>query len=310
MSHSYKTVTVFGGTGFIGRQVVRALAKDGWRIKVATRLPESAYFLKPDGYPGQIVPFACRYSDPDSIAEAVRDCDAAVNCIGILYERRRGDFQRAHVEIPTAIARACAAQNIQKLIHISAIGIDKNASLYARTKYEGEMAVQNILSDAAIFRPSVVFGEDDDFFNRFARLAQIMPALPLIGGGETRFQPVYVGDVAAAVMAGLKSPGGIFELAGPDVLPFKELYLRLFSYTGQKRKLLKIPFKMARLQARILGLFPNPVLTVDQVESLKSDAAASGQHPGLQALGIAPTPMEEILPNYLSFYRKGGRFGQ
>jgi uncharacterized protein YbjT (DUF2867 family) len=304
----YKTATVFGGTGFIGRQVVRELARRGWRIRVATRIPERAYFLKPAGFPGQIVPFACDYMKGASIAEAVRGSSAVVNCIGILHERRRGDFKKAHIDIPAMIAVACAEEKVDALVHISALGIERNASVYARTKQEGEMGILNNFASAAILRPSVVFGEDDSFFNKFARLAQVLPALPLIGGGETRFQPVYVGDIALAAVAALDAPGQIYELAGPETVTFRDIYKRMFAWTHQARPLVKVSFRIARIQAKILGLLPNPLLTADQVESLKSDSIAEGRFAGFRELGLVPKPMDAILPAYLKLYRKGGRF--
>ena len=212
-----KIACIFGGTGFLGRQIVRELAAQGYTIKVATRVPERAYFLKPAGAVGQVVPFQCDYSDKGNIEDAVRGADVVVNCIGLLFEKRKNAFQKAHVDIPSRIAAACAAQGVANFIHISALGVEKSKAKYAKTKLAGEKAVHANFANAVILRPSAVFGENDSFFNMFAKMAQIAPALPLIGGGKTKFQPVYVGDVADAVMAaiGQKSvQGQIFQLGG------------------------------------------------------------------------------------------------
>lgn len=311
-----KTATIFGGTGFIGSQVVRELAKKGYRIKVATRVPERAYFLRPCGHVGQVVPFACNYSDKDSIAAAVKDADVVVNCIGILYERGRTKFARVHTELPQEIAKACRKQGAARFVHISALGCDKGGSRYAKSKLEGEKAVRKAFPAATILRPSVVFGPDDDFFNKFAGLARLAPALPLIGGGNTRFQPVYVGDVADAVLAALTLPGvgagdprgKIYELGGPEVATFREIYQRLFSHTGRKRTMVSLPWGLAKVNATFLGMLPHPILTRDQVESLKTDTVVDEKALTLQDLGINPTGMALILPSYLEHYRPGGRF--
>lgn len=312
MTFHYTTATVFGGTGFVGRQIVRALAKHGIVVKVATRVPERAYFLRPCGVVGQIVPFAVDYNDPASIARAVRGSDYVVNCIGMLYERRKGDFARAHAEIPAHIARACAAAGVARLVHISIPNIDADQSRYARTKLEGEKAVQTYFPAATILRPSVIFGPDDDFFNKFAGLARVMPFMPLIGGGKTKFQPVYVGDVAQAAEVCLTGSedlrGRIFELGGPDVVTFREIYERLFTYTGRRRRFITLPWQVASVQACFMGMLPKPLLTKDQVESLKTDYTLAPGAPGLRDLGIEPTSMDVILPVYLEAYRPGGRF--
>ena len=309
-----KIATVFGGTGFVGRQIVRELAARGVRVKVATRVPESAYFLKPAGNVGQIVPLACRYSDPESIAEAVNGSDFVVNCIGVLYERgKRQTFARAHVEIPSNIAAACAQHNVKSFVHISALGIEASTSKYAQSKLEGEKSVRQNFPKAVILRPSVIFGEDDAFFNMFAELSRYSPVLPLIGGGKTKFQPVYVGDVASAVIKALEYPGAngfTFELGGPEVLSFKEIYARLFSYTHRKRMLVNLPFGVAKIEASFLSLLPKPLLTPDQVESLKSDSIVAAGALSLESLGVNATGLDSVLPSYLPSYRKGGRFAE
>lgn len=308
----YKQACIFGGTGFIGRQIVRLLAKQGYTIKVAGRAPERAYFLKTAGNVGQIVPFACDYNDEASIREAVSGCSVVINCVGILFEKGKNSFTRIHTELPRAIAKACAAAHVSRFVHISALGCDQAHSKYAKSKRNGEMAVFENFPRATILRPATVFGVEDGFFNMFAKMAVVLPALPLIGGGETKFQPVYVGDIAEAVIAALntdQSIGAIYELAGPEVVSFRGIFQRLFSETGRKKPLVPLPWSVATLQGKILGLMPHPLLTADQVETLKTDNILSGDLPGLSALGIAPTGMDVVLPTYLARYRPGGRFG-
>jgi NADH dehydrogenase len=314
-----KTVVVFGGTGFVGRHVVRNLAAYGARVKVASRLPESGYFLKPAGMVGQVVPVYCDYSDYDSLAAIIDGADYVVNCTGILYERKKGQFKAVHTDLPESIAAACSVAGVKRFTHISALGIEKSSSRYAKSKLEGEKRVLKAFPDASILRPSVIFGENDDFFNKFAGLSEILPFLPLIGGGETKFQPVYVGDVANAVMKTLllpsvdkKSPlGKTYELGGPLVVNFKDIYQILYRETGHKNMLVNIPFWAAKIQAFFFGLLPGaPLLTADQVESLKTDAIVSNKAEGLEALGLPVTSMDVVLPRYLTTYRAGGRFAE
>jgi len=306
-----KIATVFGGTGFIGRQIVRELAGLGFTVKVATRIPESAYFLRPHGVVGQIVPFVCNYRDEKSVRQAVKGATYVVNCIGILYERRKGDFARAHTEIPAMIAAACKKEKVQRLVHISIPNIEADNARYARTKLEGEKAVLAAFPRASILRPSIVFGPDDNFFNKFAELTRFLPVLPLIGGGHTKFQPVYVGDVADAALACLS--GGeefcskIYELGGPEVVTFRQIYEILFTYTGRKRPFIVLPWWIAKMQAFFMGFFPNPLLTCDQVESLKTDYIVTKDALNFSDLGVRPTSMELVLPRYLERYRAGGR---
>lgn len=310
-----RTVTIFGGAGFIGAQIVRLLAKKGWRIKIVSRVPERAFFLKPCGAVGQIVPLACDYSDPDSIAKTLKGSDFAINCIGALYERRRARFSRVHVDIPQKIAQACTETGVQRLVHLSALGCDKGVAQYAKTKREGEEAVRAAFPAVTILRPSVIFGPDDDFFNMLAEMARYFPALPLVGGGHTKFEPVYVGDVAQAVLAALCLPAGgdhdpqgkTFELGGPEVLTFREICERLSVYTGRQRRLVSLPWGLAKLEAAFLGMLPRPPLTRDQVELLKTDNIVSEGALTLESLGITPTGMSLIVPSYLASYRPGGR---
>lgn len=315
MAQRYKTATVFGGTGFVGTQVVRELAKRGITVKVASRVPERAYFLRPCGVVGQVVPFACDYS-AEAIVRAAEGADYVVNCIGILFEKKKNAFRRAHVEIPSAIAAVSARVGVSRLVHISALSADRGSSRYAQTKLEGEKAVLAAFPDATILRPSVIFGDGDGFFNMFARMASILPALPLIGGGHTKFQPVYVGDVADAVMAALELPvqgavnpqARIYELGGPHVVNFRQIYQTLFHYTGQPRALVSLPYGLAKLQATFMGILPNPPLTRDHVESLKTDNIVAPNASNLADMGLTPASMEMILPLYLERYRPGGRF--
>lgn len=309
---SYKMACVFGGTGFIGRQVVRRLADQGYTVKVATRVPERAYFLKTSGNVGQIVPFLCRSSDDAAIRAAVQGCEIVVNCVGILFEKGKSSFTRIHTELPRAIAKACAAEKVSRFIHISALGCDESQSKYGKSKLNGELAVLENFPKATILRPSVVFGVEDNFFNMFGRMATVLPALPLIGGGKTRLQPVYVGDVAEAVMKAAKSgetEGQIYELGGPDILSFCDIYERLFAETGRRRLLVSLPWGVAKLQACMLGILPKPPLTCDQVETLKTDNVVRADAKTLRDLQIAPTSLDLVLPTYLARFKPGGRFG-
>ena len=312
MPNDYKTATVFGGTGFLGTQIVRELAARDYIVKVATRVPERAYFLKPCGAVGQVVPFACNYSDDESLAAAVKGSDVVVNCIGILFESAKQSFEALHEKLPARIAKAVSAAGVETFVHISALGVEESTSKYAKSKLAGEKALLAAFPNASILRPSVIFGEDDNFFNMFASMAKVLPALPLIGGGQTKFQPVFVGDVADAVMACLESDaakGQIYALGGPEVLSFEEIYKKLFEYTGQERLLLPLPFGAAKVQAFFMGILPNPPLTRDQVESLKYDNVVKSGEKTLADLGVSATNLDLILPQYLMRYRRGGRFG-
>lgn len=311
MSKHHKTATVFGGTGFVGTQIVRELAARGLRVKVATRVPERAYFLKPCGAVGQIVAVQCNYDDPQSIAAAVAGSDIVVNCIGVLYERGGQTFQKAHVDVPVRIAKAASKAGVERFVHISALGVDAGTSKYAQSKLDGEKGVFANYKNAVILRPSIIFGEDDDFFNKFAAMSKILPVLPLIGGGETKFQPVFVGDVADAVMAAIDQPeaqGKVYALGGPEVLSFKELFERMFAYTKRPVYLMPMSFGLAKFQAVFLSLLPVPLLTRDQVESLKTDNMVPEDLPGLADLGVNATALDVVLPRYLIRYRPGGRF--
>jgi uncharacterized protein YbjT (DUF2867 family) len=309
-------VTVFGGSGFVGRHVVRALAKQGWRVRVAVRRPDLAGHLQPMGGVGQIMPLQANLRYPDSVMRAVQGADAVVNLVGILYESGRQSFGAVQAEGPRAIAMAAAKAGITNLVHLSAIGADaQSPASYARSKAAGEAAVQQQVPSAIIMRPSVVFGPEDNFFNQFAMLARYLPVLPLIGGGETKFQPVFVGDVAEAValaLAGKAKSGSVYELGGPDIRSFRQILEYILAESGRKRPLIPIPFPIAELQGKILGLLPKPLLTRDQVLMLKSDnvVSQSAQNEGrtLQGLGITPDSVEAIVPSYLYRFRAAGQF--
>lgn len=307
-----RTVTVFGGSGFIGRYIVQRLARQGWIVRVAVRHPRSAQFLKPMGNVGQVTPIACSISDEAQVAAAVEGADAVVSLVGILYERAGRSFEEMHVRGPERIARLAKAAGVKHLLHLSAIGASEDSQAeYARSKAAGERAVHEAFPEAVILRPSVVFGPEDGFFNLFAGLARFSPALPLIGGGETLFQPVYVGDVADAAVKALTLPearGQTYELGGPAIYSFKELMELMLRTIGRKRLLLPLPFALAEAKASVLELLPSPLLTRDQVRLLKNDNVVSKKAKGLKQLGIKPHSAEVIIPTYLDRYRVGGRF--
>ena len=310
-----RLVTVFGGSGFVGRHVVRALARRDLRVRVAVRRPDLAGHLQPLGRVGQIHAVQANVRYPASVEAAVRDADAVINLVGVLFERGRQSFSAVHASGAGTIAQA-AAEAGARLIHVSALGADpESASVYARTKAAGEEAVRAAVSDAVIFRPSVVFGPEDDFLNRFAGLSRITPVLPLIGGGETRFQPVFVGDVAEAIakaVEGEARAGTIYELGGPDVKTFKEILQFMLATIERRRLLVPLPFKLAEMKAFFLQYLPKPLLTPDQVKLLRSDTvvseAAKREGRTLEGLGIDPSSMAAIVPSYLWRFRRSGQF--
>jgi NADH dehydrogenase len=308
-------VTVFGGSGFLGRHVVRALAQRQYRIRVAVRRPELCGHLRPMGRVGQIHAVQANLRYPQSVAAAVRDADVVVNLVGILFERGRQRFDAVQSAGAEAVAQAATAGGA-RVVHVSAIGADANApSRYAQAKAEGERRVLAAAPDAVIVRPSIVFGPEDDFFNRFAALARMAPALPLPGGGHSRFQPVFAGDVAEAIakaVDGELKPGTIYELGGPDVRTFKELMEFVLATIQRRRLLVPVPFALLKLQAAVLQFLPKPPLTPDQVELLKRDTivAEDAKRDGrtLEGLGIIPESMAAIVPTYLWRFRKTGQF--
>jgi NADH dehydrogenase len=310
-----KLVVVFGGSGFIGRHVVRALAMRGYRIRVGCRRPDLAGHLQPLGNVGQIQPVQVNLRMRWSVDRAVQGADHVVNLVGILHESGRQRFTTVHQFGARAVAEAARAVGAG-LTHVSALGADQNSeSVYARTKALGEKAAFETVPDAVVLRPSVAFGPEDAFFNRFAAMARVSPALPLIGGGQTRFQPVYAADIAEAVarsVDGEAAAGQVYELGGPSVLTFKECMEELLSVIDRKRLLVPVPWWVANLQASILGLLPNPLLTRDQVTQLRShnvvsDAAAT-EGRTLAGLGIQPQAIGTILPSYLWRFRAAGQF--
>ncbi|HUE62785.1 MAG TPA: complex I NDUFA9 subunit family protein [Rhizomicrobium sp.] len=302
-------VTVFGGSGFLGRHTVRALARAGWRIKVATRHPNSAFFLRPLGSVGQIDFVKCDVADAEQVARAVKGANAVINLTGILFEKGQ-TFEEVQSDGAANVAKAAAEAGASAMVHVSAIGADAESNAhYAVTKAEGETAVREAFPKAVILRPSLIFGPEDGFFNKFAGLARIFPGLPLIGGGRTRFQPVFVGDVAQAILAGLsRQDGRTYELGGPTIYSFKELMKLILREIGRKRVLVPLPFGIASLKAMFLQILPNPLLTMDQVRLLKRDNVVSVTAPGLSDLGITPTSVEAVVPSYLWRYRAKGEY--
>lgn len=306
------TATVFGGSGFVGRYTVGELARRGYRVRVAVRRPDRALFLKPLGDVGQITPVTANIRDDASVADALAGADVAINLVGVLYEAGAQRFQAVHDEGAGRIARAAAAAGVERLVHLSAIGAAPEAEAeYARSKAAGEAAMRDAFPGAAIVRPSIVFGVEDDFLNRFAWIARLAPALPLIGGGATRFQPVYVGDVAdgiARILDDAGTAGTTYEFGGPEILSFRELMQYLLAQIGRRRLLLPVPGALAMLPARIMELSPlPPLLTRDQIRMLAVDNVAGPDAPGLAALGIAATPLDAVAPGYLARYRRAGR---
>ena len=308
-------ITVFGGSGFLGRHVVRALAYRGYRVRVAVRRPELAGFLRPMGRVGQIHAVQANLRYPDSVAAAMRDADIAVNLVGLLFERGKQRFDAVMAAGAETVARAASVAGAP-LIHTSAIGADANSpSHYARAKAAGEQLVMAAQSDSVIMRPSIVFGPEDDFFNRFASLARLVPALPLVGGGHTRMQPVYVADAAAAIaksVDGELKPGTVYELGGPDARTFKELMEFVLATIGRRRLLIPVPFALMSFKAAFLQFLPKPPITPDQVELLKRDNVVSDEAKRdgrtLEGLGIIPETMDAIVPTYLWRFRKTGQF--
>jgi uncharacterized protein YbjT (DUF2867 family) len=310
-----KLVTVFGGSGFVGRHVVRALAKRGYRVRVACRRPDLANYVQPLGNVGQIQPVQANMRVRWSVDRAVEGADHVVNLVGILYESGKQKFQAVHADGARAVAEAATAVGAG-FTGNSALGAsEKSASIYARTKALGEGAVFEAAKDAVIFRPSIIFGPEDGFYNRFADMARYSPFLPLLGGGNTRFQPIFVGDVAEAIarsVDGKVKGGTVYELGGPEVMTFRECMEEMLEIIDRKRRLVSIPWWLAELQASILGMLPRPLLTTDQVTQLKNDNVVSpeAEREGrtIRAIGIQPQSTAAILPTYLWRYRPAGQF--
>jgi uncharacterized protein YbjT (DUF2867 family) len=313
MQMSDMRVAVIGASGFIGRYVVKRLAARGDVIAAIMRDAEAGRFLQPMGDVGQIARIRATVADDRQMTAALAGNDAVVNLAGILYERGAQRFAVVHHEGARRVGRIATAAGVKRVVHISALGAAAGSpSRYAQSKAAGEAAIAEAFPGVTILRPSVVFGPEDDFFNRFGAMAQYLPALPLIGGGNTRFQPVYVGDVAAAVVAALDDPatvGRVYELGGPQVYSFRELMQVVLHETRRKRPLIAVPWSIATLQAAFLEHLPVPLLTRDQVRLLRSDNVVAPGAATLQDLGIQPTAIDAVLPTYLDRYRRGGWFG-
>lgn len=314
-----KLVTVYGGSGFVGRYITRRLAQNGWRVRVAVRRPNEAMHVKPYGVVGQVEPVFCNIRDDASVRAVMKGADAVVNCVGILAETGKNKFDSVQNEGAERIARIAAEEGISRMVQISAIGADTgSASVYSRTKALGEEGVLKHMPGAVILRPSIVFGPEDEFFNRFAGMAQLGPILPVVGAG-TKFQPVYVDDVARAAVMGVEGDAapGIYELGGPDVDTFRELMVQMLQIIRRRRLVVNIPFWIARIMGgtfgvlnRIsFGLIPAPV-TLDQVRNLAVDNVVSEKARGFADLGITPTSLEAVLPDYLWRFRSGGQYAE
>ncbi|MEM7168739.1 MAG: complex I NDUFA9 subunit family protein [Pseudomonadota bacterium] len=305
-------VTIFGGSGFVGRHVVQLLARDGWQIRVAVRKPSKARFLQPLGNVAQITPVYARIQDAPRVAEVVSGADLVINLTGILYESYRQSFDGVHARGAETVAKASAEAGASAFVHMSALGADGGSdSDYARTKGKGEEAVRAAFQSASIVRPSIIFGPEDSFFNRFAQMAQFSPFLPLIGGGETKYQPVYVGDVAQAIFkcaTDSRYAGETYELGGPKIYSFKELLELMLQQTRRKNRLISLPFGLAEVIARFAELSPVPPLTRDQVKLLRHDNVISPKAKTLADLGISPKTVEAVLPTFMDQYRIGGRY--
>src|SRR5216683_2691732 len=307
-------VAILGGAGFIGRYAVKRLAERGDVLTVGGRTASAAKYLKLKGDVGQVGLVNLSIADQTLLPAFVANNNAVVNLVGILHESGSQRFDLLHHVMPARLARLAREAGADRFVHISAIGADpRSTSAYARTKAAGEEAVRDAFPTATILRPSVVFGPEDQFFNRLATLAMISPVVPLIGGGETRFQPVYVGDVADAVVRCIDdstTAGRTYELGGPKIYSFRALIELLLAEIRRKRVLIDLPFGVAGLQARLMSLLPNPPLTPDQVELLKRDNVVSSGALTLATLGITPTPVEAILPTYLDRFRRGGWYAR
>ncbi len=312
-----KLVTIYGGSGFVGRYITQRMARQGWRVRVAVRRPNEAHFVKPYGVVGQVEPIFCNIRDDDSVRLAMRGADAVVNCVGVLSPSGRNTFGAVQHEGAGRIARIATEEGVGQLAHLSAIGADADSdSEYASSKGMGEQAVLDAFPNAVILRPSIVFGPEDEFFNRFGSMARLTPAIPLFGA-ETRFQPVYVDDVAAAAekaVLGAARPG-IYELGGPDVFTFRELIQQMLDVIRRRRLVVGLPFWVGRAMGRVFGalgfltggLAPSPV-TVDQVRQLARDNVVTGQTMTFADLGISPTSTGAVLPSYLWIFRPDGQY--
>ncbi len=313
MQNNQKEIAIFGGGGFIGKHLMRELTKVGYRVKVATRNPYLKGYLKPLGNPGQIELFKTNIFELEDIKKILRNCDYVINLVGILHQNSKQRFEQLHEKFPFILSKLCNEFDIKNIVHLSALGVNPNhKSEYMRSKLQGEINIGENFKNVKILRPSIVFGPEDKFFNRFASIAQFSPALPLIGGGKTKFSPVYVGDVAKAITSVLKlkdSQKSIYEVGGPEIYSFKELMEILLKEIKKKRILLSVPYRIAKFNSYFLQMLPNPLITPDQVEILKYNNIISGKFPTLKDLEIVPSSIKNILPKYIYRYRTGGEFG-
>ena len=297
-----KTITVFGGTGFVGRNLISKLAKKGFKIIVPTRNPYLHGYLKPLGEPGQIEVIKFHFSDLDHMKSLIQDSEYVINCIGILYESKDQTFNNLHHLFPKFLSRVLNKEVTKRFIHISALGVNEESrSLYIKSKLSGEKAVIENFNNSIILRPSIIFGVDDNFFNLFNKLINLLPVIPLVGA-HSKFQPCYVGDISDAIINIIdnhKINNGIYELGGPNIYSFKELIEVLLKQLNKKRLIIELPEFVAGIQARIMQLFPKPLLTVDQIEILKSDNVCTGSIPSFNNLDVQPLSIETILPNYM-----------
>ncbi|PLS22726.1 complex I NDUFA9 subunit family protein [Neptunicoccus cionae] len=320
MLQSPKVVTIFGGSGFVGRYIARRMAKEGWRVQVAVRRPNEAVFVRPYGVVGQVEPVLANIRNDDSVAHVIANSDAVVNCVSVLQEHGKQTFEALNVEGAARIAKACAAAGVARLVHISALGADADSdSASARSKAEGEQAVLDAFPTAMILRPSVIFGNEDQFLNRFAQMSSFSPILPLFGGAS-KFQPVYVDDVAQAACKGIlgQAEPGIYELGGPDVESLSDIVKNMLRIIRRRRLVINQPFFVGTLlgktldmvQKLTLGLFTNTILTADQVKQLRNDNVVSSTAKSFADLGITPTSYETVAEQYLYRYRPSGQYAE
>ncbi|MBM3502415.1 MAG: complex I NDUFA9 subunit family protein [Alphaproteobacteria bacterium] len=306
-------ITIFGGSGFVGRHLVRRLAAAGYRMRIAVRRPMDARPLQPQGDVGQIVPVLCNVRSDSSVAAAIDGAEVVVNLVGVLHSGGEQSFEALHEEAPARIARLAGTAGVRRVVHVSALGADlESPSAYARSKARGEEALRNAFPSAVVMRPSVIFGPEDGFFNRFAALVRMLPAIPIFGdapatAGATRLQPVYVGDVGAAIASVLQasaSPGKIHALGGPDTMSVRQVFEYVMACTGRRRPFMPLPYAVAMAQATFLGMLPNPPLTRDQVRLLRIDNVVPAGALGLADLGVVPTPVGSVVPGYLARFRR------
>jgi NADH dehydrogenase len=313
MQNNQKIIGIFGAGGFLGKHLMRQLTKLDYRVKVATRNPYLKGYLKPLGNPGQIELFKTNIFNPEDVKQVLKNCNIAINLVGILYETRKQKFNQIHAQFPNLLSELCNELGIKKLVHVSALGVKEgHPSQYMQSKLQGEKNIQDTFKQSVILRPGIMFGPEDKFFNTFATLAQFSPALPLIGGGKTVFEPIYVGDVAQSIVKSLELNNlkpSIYELGGANY-SFKELMQILLSEINKKRFLIPIPWGMAKFQSYFLQMLPTPLLTPDQVTMLRYDNVVSGEYKTLKNLKIKPTTIQSILPKYIYRFRSGGEFSK